>query len=214
MAPVMNQHPVSPQESLQFPLLLRLSGILLLSFFLIRLAEVWRLGTLADVLWMCNIANLGLALGLFAGQPVMIRPAVLWLGLGFPQWVWFMTQAGNYAFSSWLTHIGALAVGIVAIARVRAERRAWIYAFIWFLVIQQFCRLFTPPALNVNMAHGMQIADIHTVWQKIFTAYWQFRVTTTLLTALCLWVAGVILRRLFPPRALRAHELSVEATTG
>jgi hypothetical protein len=191
---------------------LRWLGLLPLIFFLARLSEVWGSESLADLLWMCNIANLALALGLFAAQPAVIRSAVIWLGLGLPMWIWYLIQAGRLVPASFLTHIGALAIGLVTLASVRINRRAWLYAFVWFLLMQQLCRWITPDELNVNMSQGLRLGDITTGWERIVSAYWQFWLISTPLTALCLWIANCVLWRLFPLRAAGFKTLSVKET--
>ena len=56
----------------------RLLGILPLTFFLAQAVHYWRIDQLGHMLWMCNMGNLMLAVGLFLDQPVLIRVAVIW----------------------------------------------------------------------------------------------------------------------------------------
>jgi hypothetical protein len=78
----------------------RFLGLLPLLFFIAQGVHYWRINELGHMLWMCNIGNLLLALGLFFNQPVMIRaPAiwtipglVMWLLLIVRQWEWFSPQ--------------------------------------------------------------------------------------------------------------------------
>jgi hypothetical protein len=60
--------------------------------------------------------------------------------------------------------------------------------------------MFTPAALNVNMAHGLTVDGTDTVWVRLVSSYGQFWLLSTLLMALCLWLTNVLVLRLFPPR--------------
>jgi len=102
---------------------------------------------------MCNIGNLVLAIGLFLGRPVIIRLAVFWLIPGLPLWIWYMVLRGGWLLTSTFTHVGGLVVGLFALSKIRADRRAWLYAFAWYLLAQQISRLTTPAELNVSAAH-------------------------------------------------------------
>ena len=121
------------------------------------------------MLWMCNIGNLLLALGLLLDQALLIRVAVIWMVPGVGVWfvyvvpTWGMLLTGGFSYtelfgvvSSTLAHIGGFCVGIGVIRRVRIDSRAWFYAFIWYFMVQLLSRLVTPVALNVNVAHHIQ----------------------------------------------------------
>ncbi|HEX4950081.1 MAG TPA: hypothetical protein VFZ34_25670 [Blastocatellia bacterium] len=181
------------------PVRFRWIGLFPLLFFAIRLIDQWRAGVPQDALWMCNFSNLTLALGLFFAQAAMIRASVLWLLVGLPMWIWYLLQAGHYAWSSWFTHLGALLIGAIALYYIRADRRAWMWAFVGFVVLQQICRMFTPAALNVNMAHGLKVGEFDTVWMSLMSGYWQFWLLSLPLVSACLWLANIIALRLFPP---------------
>ena len=58
---------------------LRLLGILPLAFFSAQAIHYWQIDQLGHMLWMCNIGNLLLALGLFFEEAIMSRIAVMWL---------------------------------------------------------------------------------------------------------------------------------------
>src|SRR4030095_15359618 len=58
---------------------LRLLGFFPLFFFLAQAIHYWRISELGHMLWMCNIGNLLLAIGLFLNRPLLTRVAVIWL---------------------------------------------------------------------------------------------------------------------------------------
>jgi isoprenylcysteine carboxyl methyltransferase (ICMT) family protein YpbQ len=57
---------------------LRLLGVLPLIFFLAQSVHYWRTRELGNLMWMCNIGNLLLAMGLFLEKPVVVRLAAIW----------------------------------------------------------------------------------------------------------------------------------------
>lgn len=186
----------------------RLLGIAPLAFFtahlLFYLSDPFYASTngVENMLWMCNVANLLLGAGLLFGAPRVIRLAVFWLIPGLPIWLFDAFLRGGLLFTSFLTHIGGLVVGLIAMRRVRADKWSWLYAFVWYLLIQQLSRLFTSEYWNVNVAHR-----IYSGYEKIVSQYWQFWLLTSLMIAVGLCVIGLILIKLFPPRAT---SLSVE----
>jgi hypothetical protein len=113
-------------------------------------------------------------------------------GLGL--WLWFAVRQWGFAFTSVLAHVGGLLVGLLALARVRIDRRTWLHAFIWYLFMQQLCRLITPAAMNVNISH-----KVYEGWEGRFN-YWQFWLLTTLIIAGLLWLIVAVCAKLWPPR--------------
>ena len=171
----------------------RLLGLLPLLFFVLQGSHYWRINELGHMLWMCNIGNLLLALGLFLNQKVLIRVAIIWTIPGLFIWFIFVVLPWGVFFSSILAHVGGIIVALVVLKRIGMDRRSWLYALVWYLGIQLLSRLITPPALNVNLAHRMQAS-----WEHTFTAYWQFLLTLNALTAIVLWLVGLLLWKVYP----------------
>ena len=155
-------------------------------------------GTAGHLLWVCTASNLLLAGGLLLGRPMLIRVSVMWLIAGLPLWAWDLLEQGGGPVSTFLTHLGGLAVGLHALSRARAARRLWVYAFGWYLALQLAARLWTRPELNVNLAH-----DMHGSWHDVFNSYWKFSVFMSLVMAAALWLTGRAMLKLFPPAAVR-----------
>ena len=168
------------------------------------------------MLWMCNIGNLLLAIGLFLEEAILIRVAVIWMLPGLvvwalyvvPTWGMLLTgrlEAGQFfgVLSSTLAHVGGASVGMVVLRKVRMDARAWFYAFIWYFVVQALSRLLTPAAMNVNLAHRIQDG-----WEQSFSAYWKFWLLLSLLVGITLWILGLLLQALWP-----APEASVATKT-
>ncbi len=158
------------------------------------------------MLWMCNIGNLLLAIGLFLEEATLIRVAVIWMLPGLVVWVlyvvptWGMLVTGRLSLgqlfgvlASTLAHVGGVSVGIMVLRKVGMDARAWFYAFIWYFVIQLLSRLLTPAAMNVNVSHRIQDG-----WEPRFSGYWRFWLLLTLLVGLGLWILGFLLKTFWP----------------
>ncbi len=180
----------------------RLLGIVPLMFFIAHLLFYLTAPDYAsthgveNMLWMCNVGNLVLGVGLLLGLPRVIRLAVIWLVPGLPLWVFDAILRGGLLFTSFLTHIGGLAIGLIAMRRVRADKWTWAYGLGWYLLVQQLSRLFTSEYWNVNVAHRA-----YPGYENIVSQYWQFWILTSLMVAVGLCILGFILIKLFPPRA-------------
>jgi hypothetical protein len=181
-------------------------GFLPLLFFCAQAIRYWQINELGQMLWMCNIGNLLLAIGLFWEQAILVRVAAIWMFPGLVVWflyvvpTWGMLINGEFSFgqlfgvlSSTLAHVGGFAVGIAVLRKVRMDSSAWFYAFIWYFVVQLLSRLLTPAAMNVNLSHRIQNG-----WEQSFSSYWRFWLLLTLLVGLCLWLLGFLLKAFWP----------------
>src|ERR1700730_12514656 len=92
----------------------RALGVLPLLFFVAQGVHYWRIGELDHMLWMCNIGNLLLALGLFFKEPRMIRAAAIWTIPGLVAWLIYVVPTWGVVLASVLAHVGGLVVGLVA----------------------------------------------------------------------------------------------------
>ena len=169
----------------------RLLGLLPLSFFIGQTVHYWRFGGLGNLLWMCNIGNLLLAIGMFLNHRELIRATAIWTIPGLVIWFCYVGLGGGV--SSALAHIGGVIVGVLVLRRVRMDRIAWLYAFAWYLVVQAASRLVTARALNVNVAHFIQPG-----WEKAFGSFWAFWIVMTLVVAIALWVIGTAFSLIWP----------------
>lgn len=189
----------------------RLLGFLPLTFFLAQALHYWQIDQWGHLLWMCNVGNLLLAAGLFLDQPVMIRVAVIWSVPGFFIWLrYVVSEWFNYATLDWgavtsstLAHVGGLTVGFVALRCVRADRRAWIYALLWYLAIQLLSRLVTPAELNVNVSH-----QIYQGWEGRFSSYFKFWIVLTIAVGASMWLLGWGLEKICPCRTMTRSQSS------
>jgi hypothetical protein len=179
----------------------RLLGLLPLLFFLGQVVHYWRYGGLGHLLWMCNVGNLLLAVGIFLGHRELIRAAAIWTVPGLAIWgVYVLKGAGP---SSTLAHVGGIIVAVIVVRRVKMDRLAWLYAFAWYLLMQLAARLLTSSELNVNVAHRIQSG-----WEGRFSSYGKFWLLMTMLVALVLWLTGKFFTWLWPAITAEQQELS------
>jgi hypothetical protein len=179
----------------QLTLRFRLLGLVPLIFFLAQTVHYWRVGGMGNLLWMCNVGNLGLAIGLFFDRRELIRAAAIWTIPGLGIWIRYVVLEYDYVFSSFLAHVGGIAIGLIVLRRVRMDRIAWLYAFGWYLILQVAAHLITPPELNVNLAFRIQPG-----WEQAFSSYWKFWIAQSAVVAAGLWVIGKVLSLIWPSR--------------
>jgi hypothetical protein len=177
-----------------------------LIFFLAQTIHYWRVGGMGNLFWMCNIGNLLFAIGLFLNHRELIRAAAIWTIPGLGVWFWYVWLSGSTPFSSTLAHVGGLVVALIVLRRVRMDRLAWLYAFVWYLFVQIVSRAITAPDLNVNVAHHIQSG-----WESAFVSFWKFWIVMTVLVAFGLWLIGLALSLLWPARRFEAAGAEIEA---
>jgi len=170
---------------------LRLLGLFPLIFFLAQFVHYWRINELGNMLWMCNIGNLILAMGLFLEKPVLIRLAAIWTLPGLVVWFIYVVLTWGVFLSSTLAHVGGIIVAMIALRHYGMDRTAWRWAFGWYFVVQLASRFLTPAELNVNLAHAVQAG-----WA--FQSYWTFWLVLTATTIVGLWLCGLLLWRIWP----------------
>ncbi len=191
----------SPDQLEQNDLRFRLLGFLPLIFFFAQARHYWRINELGNMLWMCNIGNLMLAVGIFLKRPLLIRVAVIWMVPGLIVWFIYVVLAWGIFLSSTLAHVGGFVVGMFVLQRVRMDRVSWLYALGWYFIVQLLSRLFTAAALNVNVAHAVDPA-----WQQVFNSYWKFWLVLLLIAIALLGGLNLFFYKLWPER--RAQVIS------
>lgn len=172
---------------------MRLLGILPLLFFLAQGVHYSRIHQLGNMLWMCNLGSLVLALGLFFEKPLVVRIAAIWTVPGIFMWFFFYVVSWGVYFASVLVHVGGLIVAAIALKTYRMDRNSWLYAFGWSLLLQLISRFVTAPDLNVNVAHAVQPG-----FERTFPSYWMFWLAMTLVSAVVLWLSGLLWRTVWP----------------
>ena len=184
---------------------MRLLGLLPLIFFIAQAVHYWRINELGHLLWMCNVGNLLLAMGLFLEKTRVVRLAAIWTVPGLIVWFIYVVLAWGVFLTSTLAHVGGIIVALFAVRRYRMDRTAWRWAFGWYLSIQLASRLVTPLELNVNLAHQIQPG-----WESGFASYWSFWLTLTLVAIVVLWLSNLFLWSIFEPQSHQDTKLKTE----
>lgn len=179
---------------------MRLLGLLPLLFFFGQAVHYWRIDQLGHMLWMCNIGNLVLAIGLFFEKPLLVRVAAIWTIPGLIIWFLYVVLAWGVFLTSTLAHIGGLAVAAIALKTYRMDRNSWVYAFGWALLMQLIARLVTARELNVNLAHFIEPG-----WERTFSSYWSFWLVLTFATLVAAWLSGLLWRTVWSTTEARRH---------
>jgi len=199
----MENHVMSTNEAILIPpwqtSRFRLLGLLPLCFFIARAIEYVAIAkTPEQMLWSCHVSNLMLAVGMFLGNPLLIRVAVFWQILGLPPWIMDAVVSGMIKTVSIFSHLGGSIVAIIAIRQVGAKRWSWIPSLIYFVVLQQITRLLTDPGpyTNVNVAHFA-----YGPMKDWFAVYWKYWVVNTSIVALTLIIIEFVFLWLFPTKA-------------
>jgi len=199
----MENHVMSTNEAILIPpwqtSRFRLLGLLPLCFFISRAIEYVVIAkTPEQMLWSCHVSNLMLAVGMFLGNPLLIRVAVFWQILGLPPWIMDAVVSGMIKPVSIFSHLGGSIVAIIAIRQVGAKRWSWVPSLIYFVVLQQITRLLTDPGpyTNVNVAHFA-----YGPMKDWFAVYWKYWVVNTSIVALTLIILEFVFLWLFPIKA-------------
>ena len=95
----------------------RVIGLLPLTFFLAQAIHYWRVGGMGNLLWMCNVGNLLLAIGLFFNHRELIRAAAIWTIPGLGIWARYVLFEYDFVVSSALAHLGGIIVAFMVLRR-------------------------------------------------------------------------------------------------
>jgi hypothetical protein len=167
---------------------------LALATFVIHNANHVLRGEAYDLLWVCNVAPLVLAIGCALRLPGPVAVATLWLFYGTPVWLVDLATGAGIILTSVLPHLLCPVLGVLALREVGLPRHAWLRASGALVVLMIVTRLITPPTANVNLVHA-----IWHGWEKVFrthAAYLAFGLSTSALT----YFVGERLLRLFVKR--------------
>lgn len=113
-----------------------------------------RLGTLAELLWGCNVASFLILGGIWAGAARLVAAAFLWhLAVGEPAYLVLVIREGHTGWTSVAAHSVPTLCAFLFLRRHGLPRGAPFLALGLFLALVPLSWAFTPPELNVNLAH-------------------------------------------------------------
>jgi hypothetical protein len=145
----------------------------------------------ADLFWLCNVANVLLALGLAARWPRVVGVAFSWIAVGTGAWLIELVATGGEltAPTQFLTHLVSGAVGFVGVRRLGMPERTWVRALLGVLVLQVFSRAFTDPKENMNAAF-----EVYGYYKAVFPSYATYWLAMTALFAAVFFAIEKVMR--------------------
>lgn len=176
----------------------RLIGFLPLFFFFGQVYRYYPDG-LSNMLWMCNINNLLLAIGLFFGIHWLTRLTAIWTIPGIAIWVLFDVIINHIVLASFFAHIGSFFVAFYAVSKIGASEWMGVHAIAWHFILQFISRLITPTEFNVNVSHS-----VHGTLNNTFNAYWKFWLTSAVVVVVGMFILQQILLKIFPEKELES----------
>ncbi len=112
-------------------------------------------GTAHDLLWICNVAPVLLAIGCAIRDATLVAISTLWLAYGTPMWLLDLATGAGMIPTSVLPHVLCPIVGVLAVRELGVPARAWLRATGALVALMLVARVATPPAPNVNLVHAV-----------------------------------------------------------
>ena len=119
-----------------------------------------------DLLWTCNVAPPLLAIGALAKNARACAIALCWLSYGVPIWLLDLATGGGVIATSILTHLGGLALAILAVRNLGFPKHTWLWSVAASMVLVVLARVFTSAEHNVMLSHR-----VHDGWETHFPSY-------------------------------------------
>jgi hypothetical protein len=123
-------------------------------------------GSAWDVLWLCNLAPLLLAIGCLRAKCSFVAVALLWETLGTPLWLLNVVTGASWIPTSPLVHLACPIVAFLAVLELGWPRGAGYKAMLAMAALALLTRVFTPPSMNVNVAFAVRAG-----WEAQFPRY-------------------------------------------
>ena len=142
---------------------LRVLGALALMSFVVHGGNHVLHGDTHNLLWLCNVTPLVLALGCWLRRARLSVVALLWLLFGSPIWLLDLWTGAGLILTSFLPHVLCVAVGVLAAIKLGWPRRSWAWATAGSLLLVALARLLTDARHNVNVAFS-----VWPGWEKHF----------------------------------------------
>ena len=130
-------------------------GLLAIAFWCIHAGTHFRRGTPEHLLWSCNVAGLGVGVGLVLGWRWLNAAATLLLIVGTPSWFCNLFVKGTFLPTSLLTHFGGLVLGVVGIRLLGPPKGDWWKVWLLVALLMLISPALTAEADNVNLVAGI-----------------------------------------------------------
>ncbi len=158
----------------------------------------------ADLLWICNVAPLVLALGCSLGRGSLVAVSICWLAFGTPMWLLDLLGGGSWMLASLTTHLGGLAVGIFAMRQLGWPPGSWLGAVLGHIGVMGLARLLTPASFNVNLVFA-----VWPGWEHLFPSHGLYLVGLAVLASSSYYVLERLALRLMAPAKAVARGVQV-----
>lgn len=131
----------------------RITGVILLSLYLLLVFQKTQAGLLAELLWLSHVTSAVLAVGLLFEVPLMIAAGFLFhLAVALPAYVFYLATGGETSLMSFLLHVLSPLFGAMACRGAQLPARALLLTYTIYAVVIGSTLAFTPAAMNVNSA--------------------------------------------------------------
>lgn len=191
---------LNPDEALH----LRHSRVYAVAVLLAMVAHTyikWRLGTLPELLWGCNMASVCIIAGLWFQSPKAVAAGFLWhVCIGDPAYLVEVIRSGHTGWTSLVVHSLPPLAAVVYLRRTGLPRAAPYLALLLFIVLVPISHYLTPAPLNINLAHDR-------LWflKAWFPGNWSYRLAFSAGMLLVLLAGDALLALVLkrPPRPAR-----------
>lgn len=130
------------------------SGVIFAVLIAHALVAKMPFGLLPEMLWACHVATTILACGvLFQKQELILFGFSFHLGAGMWGYLFDLVAMRTTTWTSFLVHLLPLAIGFNEVRRTGLPRWAPWVSFAFLISMMTVAYFFTPPSLNVNLAH-------------------------------------------------------------
>ncbi len=164
----------------------RLTGLVPVVFFLLKVWQYAPAGQASQLLWFCNISNLLLGLAIFVmnGTAIFVTTALLIIGL--PIWLFDVAVQGGFHVFSIFTHVVSPALGFYLCRKLGFSRHAPWLTIVYYVVLQLVARFVSSPVDNINVAF-----DIYAPVKSLFTNFYVY----SLLNMLGLFAFALLMKK-------------------
>jgi hypothetical protein len=147
-------------------------GALALLFFIAHEVVYIYRGQPENGLWSCNVAVLAVGFGLLIPSPVTNAVGAFWLTAGLPVWIYYVFSSGDVVVTTFLSHLGGLALGYTGMQRFGVPRSTWYVSVTALFALILISRPLNSPLENINFSYG-----VYAGLESVFPSYWIFMLT-------------------------------------
>ncbi len=172
--------------SLDEALHLRHSRVYALAVLMAMIAHTyikWRLGTLPELLWGCNVASFCIIAGLWFQSPETVAVGFLWhVCIGDPAYLVEVIRSGHTGWTSVVVHSLPPLAAFFYLRHTGLPRSGPFLALLLFVALVPISHYLTPERLNINLAHDR-------LWflKAHFPGKWSYRLV------FCAGMLGILL---------------------